>query len=217
MKLRWIAVVVACASWPSSCLLARDPATRVRPEETLRDLVTADGAPVATSGESGSAIGAVSRLLGAVVLLAFVGLAAVWVWRRSPTGARARRGQGLVDVLARVVLSSKHSVCVLRVARSRVIVVGVSGDEMRTLAAIDDPSEVAALLAELAPAATREPRASETSVVSTSESASVEAELPSRSRGVARRTRPWRERLAAIAPSASSEDASSQGVGGLER
>lgn len=83
-------------------------------------------------------------------MLAVLGLilacgAAVRKWL--PQATRVSGGSA-VNVLARQYLSSKQSLCLVKVGK-RVVLVGVTPDAMRTLTEIDDPEEIASLAATL--------------------------------------------------------------------
>lgn len=137
----------------SSTGLAREeggPETRVQPGETVGELLERKSASRGSARAEASTFGAFLRLVGAVVGVALLGVAVVWFFRRSPLGASTRRGSDLVEVLGRTAISAKHSVCLLRIAKRRIVVVGVCGDEMTALASIDDPEDVDEILDEFA-------------------------------------------------------------------
>lgn len=81
--------------------------------------------------------------LGVVILIVF-GLRAMLVKLGAAKGISTRAGA--VEVLSRTAIAPKNHVLLLRVA-GRVLVVGDSTAGLRTLAQIDDPDEVASLLA----------------------------------------------------------------------
>ena len=96
------------------------------------------------SAPTGSMTGAFLRMIGWTVALVAVAAALLLALKRFTPAGRLFTGGGVVDVLARSSLSPRHNVFVLKVARQRVLIVGVSGDRMVTLSEISDPSDVLA-------------------------------------------------------------------------
>lgn len=82
--------------------------------------------------------------LGVVVLLIFL----LRAFLRRATGMGAMAGGGLVDVLARTPIGPKTQVLFLKI-NDRVIVAGQTPAGINTLAQIDQPEEVAAVLAQV--------------------------------------------------------------------
>ena len=96
-----------------------------------------DGAPSLT--------GTFLRLVGWTACVLGVGAAALHLLRKTPRLRRAFQSSGIVRVLNRTHLSSKHSVVLLRVGNQKVLLVGVSGDRMVTLCEISDPVGILAV------------------------------------------------------------------------
>ena len=65
--------------------------------------------------------------------------------RRYVAGRRPGGSEGVIEVLTRTSVSTKHEVMLIRVAE-RVLVVAAGGDGMNTLAEITDPEQVSRLL-----------------------------------------------------------------------
>ncbi len=82
--------------------------------------------------------------LGVVLLLAVGG---IWLMKKLLPGGRKLWKSGPMTVLGRLTLTPKHGVYLFKVGR-RLLVVGMGQEGMRTLAVIDDPDEVAAVVAE---------------------------------------------------------------------
>lgn len=80
--------------------------------------------------------------LGVVIAL-ILGLR--WVARRSGVAGKAVGSSAAVEVLSRTTIAPRNHIVLLRVG-PRVLVVNDSGQGMRTLANIDEPTEVAELL-----------------------------------------------------------------------
>ena len=85
-----------------------------------------------------------SGLLPLMAVLGVMG-AAYWAVRRWVPAARSMDA-GVVRVVSRAGLTPKHTVALLHVGR-RFVLVGVSGDRIQRLETIDNPEEVADLLA----------------------------------------------------------------------
>jgi flagellar biogenesis protein FliO len=146
-------------------LLAASPAAAAgsepRPRETVGDLLRAGGA--APAADAGSVLRSFLRLAGGAAAVLVAGVALLWFYRRlSPQRAIAARG-GLLEVLDRAALTPRHTVYLLRIAERKMVLVGVSGERMAALAALDDaspraapPAERAGLDEALAPAAVKE-------------------------------------------------------------
>ncbi len=83
--------------------------------------------------------------LGALaVVLVLIGVAAWAVKRWMPVGRGG--GSGVLQVVGRVSLSSKHTITLVHLGR-RFVMVGVAGDRVTTLCEVTDPDEVAELVA----------------------------------------------------------------------
>lgn len=89
-----------------------------------------------------------SGLFPLVAVLGVMG-AVYWAVRRWVPAARTM-DSGLVRVVSRAGLTPKHTVALLHVGR-RFVLVGVSGDRIERLETIEDPQEVADLLAATRP------------------------------------------------------------------
>jgi flagellar biosynthetic protein FliO len=81
-------------------------------------------------------------VLALIVLLA-------WIVKKSLPGRRLLTGQGAIEVLSRVALSSKQSLVLVRMGR-RLLLLGVTNDDMNTLCVVEDPDQVAMLVGEAA-------------------------------------------------------------------
>ncbi len=97
--------------------------------------------------------------LGALVLvLALVG-AVYWVGRRWMPSMRPTAG-GVLRVVARTSLTPKHAVALIQLGR-RFVLVGISGDGMRTLSEVTEVGEVGELTAQTGTAAAQGARSFE--------------------------------------------------------
>jgi flagellar biosynthetic protein FliO len=81
-----------------------------------------------------------------VVLALIAGLA--WGARRWLNGMNRATGGAAIDILARQFVSSKQTLCLVRLGR-RVVLLGVTPDRMTTLCEISDPEEAALLVASI--------------------------------------------------------------------
>ncbi|MCG3180660.1 MAG: hypothetical protein BIFFINMI_03023 [Phycisphaerae bacterium] len=98
-----------------------------------------DDKPAASGGGFFSGWIALAAVLGLIVV-------AAWVVRRwAPAGVAGHRG-GPMKVVARWPLSAKQHVVLMHLGR-RLLVVGVTGQQISLLAQIDDPGEIEQLLA----------------------------------------------------------------------
>lgn len=114
-----------------------------RPQQPSQSPADAKGKPVGASG--GLDVTRVLMALGIVVGLAVAGRFLVrWLF----PAVAAARSSSAVRVLSRSVIAPKQQLLLVQVGR-RVIVVGDSGAQLSPLAQIDEPDEVAGLLAQL--------------------------------------------------------------------
>lgn len=81
--------------------------------------------------------------LGLVLGLIF---ALRWGWMRATGRPTVSSAPGVVEVLSRTAVAPRNHVLLLRVG-GRILIVGDAGDGLRTLANVDDPDEIASLLA----------------------------------------------------------------------
>ncbi len=123
----------------------RNPAVAAAPGEaegdTLADLFR-DQSPAQPPSERRSTTGAFLRVIGWTIAIVALGGAVLLVIRKYTPAGRMLAGGGIVHVLARTSLSPRHTVFVVRIARHRVLVVGISGDRMTTLSEISDPAQI---------------------------------------------------------------------------
>jgi flagellar biosynthetic protein FliO len=76
-------------------------------------------------------------------------LVLAWIVKRALPGRRVFAGSGVMEVLSRTPLSNKQSLVLVRMGR-RLLLLGVTGDEMHTLCLVEDPDQVAMLVGEAA-------------------------------------------------------------------
>ncbi|NLE60068.1 MAG: flagellar biosynthetic protein FliO [Planctomycetes bacterium] len=81
-------------------------------------------------------------VLALIVILA-------WIVKRCLPNRRSLTSQGVIEVLSRTALSSKQSLVLVRMGR-RLLLLGVTNDEMNTLCVVEDPDQVAMLVGEVA-------------------------------------------------------------------
>lgn len=83
-----------------------------------------------------------------LAVLGLIGVAAYFVKRHLPARNMLMGGQ-VLQVVARLPVSSKQSLVLVKMGR-RLILTGVSGEQISTLCVVDDPDQVATLTAEAA-------------------------------------------------------------------
>ena len=135
--------VFVCTSTPAPAVEA---STKVQPGETIGDVLNVERRTADGAREDASPLEAFARLLGTVLGIGVLGFVAVWFWRRGILGRSMGHGVDGLQVVGRVSLSPRHSVCLLRVGTGRAVLVGMCGDQMSPLASIDEPAELAELL-----------------------------------------------------------------------
>lgn len=132
-----IALVVGAAFAPGHLLEAAPSEARVDPGDTLEDLLESKK----ETGERGprveSPLGAFWKVVSWTSGVLAVGLVALFLFRRY-LGRGGAVGTTAVEVIGRTALSPRHSVYLIRIARRRLVAVGVCGDRMTTLAELDD-------------------------------------------------------------------------------
>lgn len=131
-----------------------DPSPAARPDVVLPEreflpLVTAPGAATGTSQTRPANVGSwglqTAMALGVVIML--VVLLRVFLKRVNGAGAQATSRGGMVEVLSRSTVGPKTQVLLLKV-NHRVIIAGQTQAGLNTLGVIDDPTEVAQVLAQ---------------------------------------------------------------------
>ena len=128
-------------SEPAAALPQGDPTP---PQDTEQAPLGAPAAEQRSLGDAQSGGGWILSTMAALGLVIGLILAARWAVVRFGGKVIARPSQA-VEVLSRTPVAPKNHVLLLRVGR-RVLVVGDSSTGLRTLADLDDPEEVAALL-----------------------------------------------------------------------
>ena len=110
----------------------------VRPGQSISEILARD--PAATAASAALAPAASSRH-GAVIATGAILLVAAGIGLRGRRKARveASGAGGAVEIVGRAALGHKHSVCVVRVGETR-IVIGLAGDRMSALAVLDGSS-----------------------------------------------------------------------------
>ena len=124
----------------AGCLLAVDPS-----------LDTSDlQKPVEAGADAGSAIlgpDGLWKAAGVFLLGSGLALLMVFAWRRQRgalgAGANARNS---MQVLSRVVLSPRHTACLLKVGPAKLVVVALCGETMTPLCTIDGEEEISKFL-----------------------------------------------------------------------
>jgi len=99
------------------------------------------------SGESNPLGGAVSTwrtVLSLILVLVLIVLAA-WLYRRFAMGSRSGRINSAIEIITRTTISSKQSVCLVRLDR-RLVLVGLSPNHMTSLLVLDDPEDIGRLM-----------------------------------------------------------------------
>lgn len=109
-----------------------------------RSLSRASPSSVAPAAGGSTWVRTTASLAGVVALILFL----AWSYRAVSGGSRSLLGRGrrpgIIEVLSRTVLSPRQSLCLVRIG-PRAVLIGVSGDSVRTLDVIDDPAIVAQL------------------------------------------------------------------------
>src|SRR5258706_13999310 len=147
-RLAIIALLLSCAVLPA-------PAQATRPAlaDDSQDVVLPPrhGATTQTTTNGGSIAGTTNDVFDTERLLLALGivLAAIFisqkVWKKMGMPGVGGRSSGALRVVARLNVSPKQQILLLRVGR-RLVVVGNSGTQMNTLCDISDPEEAAILL-----------------------------------------------------------------------
>lgn len=149
-----------CVDFPGS-----GPSARLLAQQKIED--TGQGSKEFL-GETGgkareAAAGAVSNTAGlwetAGVFLLGAGLSLLLLvaWRRQrATLGAGRNARDSMQVLSRVVLSPRHTACLLKVGPARLVVVALCGETMSPLCTIDGEEEVSKFLEEDGEAGVRE-------------------------------------------------------------
>ncbi|MGE0481207.1 MAG: FliO/MopB family protein [Phycisphaerae bacterium] len=123
----------------------REPLARHAGRPGRMPTATSDGAP----RESTSWVRTSAALAGVVALIVLLGWgyrAAAGAATRWPLALRARN-HGVLELVARMPVAPRQSVCLLRVG-PRLVLLGVGGDGLRSLDVIDDADTAARLLAQ---------------------------------------------------------------------
>lgn len=104
---------------------------------------SAGATPSDTGGGWLRSVGSLGAVVGVILFLA-------WGYKATTSGAAMRlkaRRPGLIQIVSRTSLSNRQSFCLVRVG-PRMVLVGVSGDALRTLDVIDDADLVSRLAGE---------------------------------------------------------------------
>ena len=132
-----LALGIAAALAPGTAVLA-DGEKGVRPGQSVAEILAREpaAAPAAPApAAAGSSRHGAAIVTGALVLAA----AGICLLRRKKARAASSSHAGAVEIVGRAALSHKHSVCVVRVGDTR-IVIGLAGDRMSPLAVLEDSS-----------------------------------------------------------------------------
>lgn len=134
-----------------------DSASNTRPEE--RQVVQrrggagwsagrkAEGSPISRQ-EAGTSFWPGWEVLPLAVVVGLI-LGVAWVIKRFMPGSRMLTGAGVMEIVARLPLSGKQSLLLVKVGR-RLILLGVSAERITALDVLDDPEQTALLLGEAA-------------------------------------------------------------------
>jgi len=140
----WLVAVQAHAE-PTSDPAAGDAVSTAerqiirRPEHTTAERAEAGGPPPAVRGP-----GAVAMWWPMALVLAMIGGGVLLLRRWLPQSAPFRAGP--IRVLARHYLSNKQSLCLVKLG-DRLLLLGVTAEQIQTVAEISDPVETAAMVA----------------------------------------------------------------------
>ncbi|MCR4316253.1 MAG: flagellar biosynthetic protein FliO [Planctomycetes bacterium] len=125
------------------------PAEERESTESLPAFSTPEGPEKpATGSNNQSLLNPALEYLWNVLLVGglFIGfILLLWLFKRYVPGAQQMFASPLVKVIGRNYLGAKQQIFLVRVGTRRILVVGVSGNEVRTLSEITDPEEVALL------------------------------------------------------------------------
>lgn len=102
-------------------------------------------------GRQNGSLWSVNDLWPLLSVMALV-LVLAWIVKKATAGRRGLASSGVIEVLSRTSLSGKQSLILVRMGR-RLLLLGVTGDEMHTLCAVEEPDQVAMLVGEAASAA----------------------------------------------------------------
>jgi len=107
----------------------------------------AEGSPISRQ-EAGTSFWPGWEVLPLAVVVALI-LGVAWVIKRFMPGSRMLTGAGVMEIVARLPLSGKQSLLLVKVGR-RLILLGVSAERITALDVLDDPEQAALLLGEAA-------------------------------------------------------------------
>jgi flagellar biosynthetic protein FliO len=99
-------------------------------------------------GRRGSGVWSVRDFWPLLSVLALIVVLA-WIVKRSLPNRRVFAGSGAIEVLSRTALSNKQSLVLVRMGR-RLLLLGVTNEDMNTLCLVEDPDQVAMLVGEAA-------------------------------------------------------------------
>lgn len=122
-----------------------------RPQADPAAAVVSDRSPVGpadgrvvTRTKTDAAWSRLGDFVPLMVVLAIIGLAA-WVLRRFLPARRLVTGAGVLDTVARLPVSSRQSLLLVKMGR-RLVLLGVTPEQISTLSIVEDPEEVALLV-----------------------------------------------------------------------
>ena len=120
------------------------------PEDALLDILGADSSPRSTATPTGSTDAptekttfgwAMAKIFGVLGLLMAVLVGALYLMKRFMPGVREFSGNSVIQVVSRARLSPTLHIYLLRIG-SRALVLGVNGNDVRTLSEISSPQEI---------------------------------------------------------------------------
>ncbi|HPD29534.1 MAG TPA: flagellar biosynthetic protein FliO [Phycisphaerae bacterium] len=127
-----------------SAPIARSEFLERRPTANQRESESRD----ISRGQHGAGLWSARDLWPLLSVLALI-LILAWIVRKCLPGRNSLTGQGAIEVLSRIPLSSKQSLVLVRMGR-RLLLLGVTNDDINTLCAVEDPDQVAMLVGEVA-------------------------------------------------------------------
>jgi flagellar biosynthetic protein FliO len=136
----WPVASEAGSSSKESRLIARPTGVeRANPAHRVRESESSD-----VARRAGTAAWSWRDLWPLLSVLALIALLA-WIVKRALPARRLSGGSGVMEVLSRTPLSGKQSLVLVKMGR-RLLLLGVSGDQINTLCIVDDPGQVATLI-----------------------------------------------------------------------
>lgn len=127
-----------------SAPIARSEFLERRPTASRRESESRD----ISRGQHSAGLWSARDLWPLLSVLALI-MVLAWIVKKCLPGRNSLISQGAIEVLSRTALSSKQSLVLVRMGR-RLLLLGVTNDDINTLCVVEDPDQVAMLVGEVA-------------------------------------------------------------------